>query len=117
MEITVINSVDLYQTFLLSIIIGLLIYLLFKIKFQIMTTEEAIVKIEETNAKLDQTNVKLDKVTGEVVSIKLALADALANGDAVPPALEAAINASSVAADALDAKAQSIDDLTPDEEV
>ena len=81
-----------------------------------MTTAEAIAKIEETNSKLDATNTKLDKVTSEVVAIKQALADAQANGDEVPAPLAAAIEASSVSAAALDAKAQSLDDLNPDVE-
>jgi len=93
------HHTELYQTFLLSTIIGLIIHL----KFKIMATEAEVI------AKLNLLDSQVQKVGVEVTAVKDALADAVANGGQISPALEAAVAA-------LGTSIQVVDDLNPDVE-
>jgi len=92
------QHIELYQTFLLSFIIFLLILLIYKI----MATQEEVI------AKLNQLDAQVQKVGVEVSAVKQALADALAAGGSISPELEAAVAA-------LGTSIQVVDDLNPDE--
>jgi len=93
-------TVNQYYSFILALISGMVFLNLYKTNSMALSQAELV-------AKVDVLTTQVTKVQGEIAAVKQALADALANGQAVSPELEAAVNN-------LGTAIQAADDLNPD---